>query len=690
MTRKKLILLATLLCLTTALPAAGQGHAKRQLTSLFLQAEQCYLMDDYRQLQQCIGQYNDVLSTQNAELGDSADVFQAYRDKMLGAYYYGLSENDSCARLAEQMYTRSLAVFDQRGNTTNATVLHEELAQLYYKRKSYALALTQLETVFNHYDEQLNDMGIATAAPKYYQVMTQLAMCHARLGHFGLALQQMDEAIGRHFRRTKNADYYEALRKRAKILMMQALCGSTFHVEHPSPLAEEAVKGYRQYVDERCAAISRELGSMSAPQRQQHWLAMHRFLYDCYRLGNLAPEMLYDLALYSKDFLVRQETSATTWKQVRRALNRQQDCALEFVQYFGRDDERRMGCLVLRPDSKKPVFIDLFSVDSLLALPLNSLYTVGEAVTSTLSAAKDALYQDAQLPRLVWPAHLLAAIGDAENVYFAPDGLLHQLAIEYLMPAAGKTCHRLSSTRILTQQRSTPRLQSALLMGGISYGSAATYLPGSKTEVDSILACRQHPQDRLISGQQATQEAFLQSVEQEHFDVVHLSTHGYFSGHIGIDNDIKPLLADEPMTHSGLLFATGNRLTAASLSTLDLSQTELIVLSACQTGVGHITDDGIYGIQRGLKQAGAQAMIVSLWSVSDRSCCLLMQFFYQELEQQQGRKDVQAAFLKARQRLMAAELVSYQLDGATLTLRQKNIRFSQPQHTNPFVLIDAY
>ena len=673
----------TLLALALVLPALGQDNAKRQLTTLFQQAEQCYLMDDYQQLQQCISQYNDLLSTRSAELADSADVFLAYRDKMLGAYYYGLAENDSCANLAEQSYKRSLAVFDQRNNTTNAMVLHEELAQLYYKQKSYAEALTQLETVYNHYDEQLNDMGIATATPKFYQVMTQMAMCNARLGHFDLALQQMDEAISRFFRLTKNADYYEALRKRGKILMMQA--------DKTGKLNTAVVQCYRQYVDERCAAISRELSSMSAQQREQHWLAVHRFLYDCYRLGNLAPEMLYDLALYSKDFLVRQDAAPVEWKQVRRALNKRKDCALEFVQYFGADDEHRMGCLVLRSDSKKPVFIDLFSVDSLLALPLNHLYTVGEAITSTLSAAKDALYQAPQLPRLVWSPQLMAAIGDAENVYFAPDGLLHQLAIEYLMPSPEKTCHRLSSTRILTQQHSTPKLENALLMGGIDYGSSATYLPGSKTEVDSILACRHHPQDRLISGRQATQNAFLQLMEQQQFDVVHLSTHGYFGGHIGIDNDIKPLLADEPMTHSGLLFATGNRLTAANLSTLDLSQTELIVLSACQTGLGHITDDGIYGIQRGLKQAGAKAMIVSLWSVSDRSCCLLMQYFYQELEQQQGgHKDVQAAFIKARQRLMAAELISYQLDGATLTLRKKNIRFSQPQHTNPFILIDAY
>ena len=319
----------------------------------------------------------------------------------------------------------------------------------------------------------------------------------------------------------------------------------------------------------------------------------------------------------------------------------------------------------------------------------------------------------------------MSAIGDADKVYFAPDGLLHQLAIEYLMPDPDKVCYRLSSTRQLTRRRTAPKMTSALLCGGIQYSASVqpnerdndvnAYrflaplttvvkdLPEARKEVDSIYAIRHNPNDTLIVGRAATDEAFLRLLRRN-YSVIHLSTHGFYGGRIGINNDIKPLLGDESMSKSGLLFAgaainltdqsfdenlSDGVLSATELSGQDFSKSELIVLSACQTGLGHLTDDGIYGIQRGLKLAGANAMIVSLWSVNDYSSGLLMRYFYQELERQ-STKDIHTAFLAARQRLMREEKTSYQLDSATLVNKKSSVRLDAPSHVNPFIIIDAY
>ena len=248
----------------------------------------------------------------------------------------------------------------------------------------------------------------------------------------------------------------------------------------------------------------------------------------------------------------------------------------------------------------------------------------------------------------------MSAICDAQKVYFAPDGLLYQLAIEYLMPDSTKICHRLSSTRILTKKRTAPKIESVLLCGGIEYDASfqpkemdndvAAYrflapqtttiqnLPGTRKEVDSIYAIRNNNHDVLVVGNAATDETILWLLKQ-HYDVIHLSTHGFYGGRIGIYNDIKPLLGDESMSQSGLLFAgSANTLTdknfdenlfdgvlsATELSRQDLSKTELIVLSACQTGLGHLTDDGVYGIQRGLKQAGASEAKIGRASCRER------------------------------------------------------------------------
>ena len=715
----------TLMCLLSLLfgmPAIAQKPVAQQLDSLFKVAEQCYIMDDYQQLLNCINRYYDVYTTHSYELGNSTGVFGAYYYKMLGAYYYGLADNSYIYTYrSEQNYRMSLDILNRRVSGSrissmhpDALVLHQELAQLYYKAKLYRSAKEQLDTVSVYFEAKVK-MGIESLRPDYYKTMSQLAMCNARLKLFDTALSQIGEAIN-YFKKRKDADYYEALRRRGKILMLQADNAGTTNYK-------EAVKVYEQYVNERYAAIGREMNGMSDSQREQHWLATHQFLFDCYRLGNRAPKMLYDLALFSKDYLVRRDATVTKWEQVRRALGKK-DCALEFVQYFGRSDQKRLGCLVLRKDSKQPEFIDLFATDSLLALSLGT-YDVGSAIMATSHDSKDTLYKDQRLSHAIWSERLMAAIGNAENIYFAPDGMLHQLAIEYIMPDSGKVCRRLSSTRILTQKRSKPKLASALLCGGMEFRAPYTPkdhdndvqayrylspraniindLPGTKKEVDSVYAYRHQPQDTLLIGKGATDNAFLELLGNG-YQIVHLATHGFFGGNMGIHTDIKPLLGDESMSRSGVLFTgvvntlssddfdetqSDGALSAAELSKQDFSKTELVVLSACQTGLGRLTDDGIYGMQRGLKKAGANAMILALWNVNDQATYRLMSFFYQELEQQK-EKDLYVALMNARQRLKNEEYTYASFDAETLTMRLQTIKFDNPHYLNPFILIDAY
>ncbi len=135
--------------------------------------------------------------------------------------------------------------------------------------------------------------------------------------------------------------------------------------------------------------------------------------------------------------------------------------------------------------------------------------------------------------------------------------------------------------------------------------------------------------------------------------------------------------------HDGLL-------SAREFSGLDMSGVRLFVASACQTGLGQITPDGVYGIQRGLKNAGVGAIVVSLWSVDDRATCALMTTFYRELR---AGKSIHEAFNAARGYLLStnADLQPRSsFDAGTLSQSATTTRdMSAPRYANAFILIDA-
>ena len=104
--------------------------------------------------------------------------------------------------------------------------------------------------------------------------------------------------------------------------------------------------------------------------------------------------------------------------------------------------------------------------------------------------------------------------------------------------------------------------------------------------------------------------------------------------------------ANDPMMRSGLLFAGANKfwgkpndnqnkedgiLTASEISNLDLSACELVVLSACETGLGKVQgSEGVFGLQRAFKMAGVKNIIMSLWKVPDAQTAELFDIFYEE------------------------------------------------------------
>ncbi len=133
--------------------------------------------------------------------------------------------------------------------------------------------------------------------------------------------------------------------------------------------------------------------------------------------------------------------------------------------------------------------------------------------------------------------------------------------------------------------------------------------------------------------------------------MVHIATHGFFLSDEELTETAeargeKANVNEDPMLRSGLLFAGADRvrrgtapedgvddgvLTAYEASQLNLEGTELVVLSACETGLGkQLNSDGVFGLRRGLQEAGADAVMMSMWSIPDKETQELMSLFYQK------------------------------------------------------------
>ena len=205
-------------------------------------------------------------------------------------------------------------------------------------------------------------------------------------------------------------------------------------------------------------------------------------------------------------------------------------------------------------------------------------------------------------------------------------------------------------------------------------------LEGSLREVQNIDSLMHQKQIKVTTaiGTDGTEESF-KALSGQHKSILHISTHGFYQPEEQTeeeDNDLGISLGnnkqaqtqeDRSLSRSGLLMtgaadylfgriadigADDGILTAREISRLDLSGLDLVVLSACETGLGDISGEGVFGLQRGFKKAGAQTLLVSLWKVDDDATQLLMTEFYRNLL---SGKTKRQAFLDAQRTLRQAE-----------------------------------
>jgi pentatricopeptide repeat protein len=186
-------------------------------------------------------------------------------------------------------------------------------------------------------------------------------------------------------------------------------------------------------------------------------------------------------------------------------------------------------------------------------------------------------------------------------------------------------------------------------------------LPGTRSEVEQIAAAWEESTDEPVLtylGPTASEDKFKEKAPGKR--VIHLATHGYYLQGAcqpdipgeGFDSDLG-FIGENPLLQSGLFFAGANLhgegsdsagaedgiLTAYEVSAMELDGTQLVVLSACETGLGEVKEgEGVYGLRRAFQLAGARTVVSALWPVSDRLTAEMMGRLYEKADESLPRR----------------------------------------------------
>jgi CHAT domain-containing protein/Tfp pilus assembly protein PilF len=393
--------------------------------------------------------------------------------------------------------------------------------------------------------------------------------------------------------------------------------------------------------------------------------------------------------LYNEKFGSNQSTFNKNWESVQKQLI-SGNIAIEFFSNKKRSDGRltneiNYAAYLIKSDWEQPKVIELFQESDLKAILKNknpnALYTTRGSEAKSTTNTKG-LYE------LIW-LPLEKYLEGIETIYYSPSGLLNQIPFAALdmedkpILANQYNLVQLSSTYALTENNKEPKTDNSLFIGGINYeftpskpklesnnttsqfsalksvsgtrslDSKWNYLPGTLQEIKSIesLFSKQNKTYKSMSADEATETSF-KNLSGNSPNVIHIATHGFFFENpktestevLDVTEQNIYKIAEDPLLRSGLLFSGANYawqngnnpytkddgiLTALEISNLDLSNTDIVILSACETGLGDIDgSEGVYGLQRAFKMAGVDIIVMSLWEVPDAETAEFMNLFY--------------------------------------------------------------
>ena len=405
---------------------------------------------------------------------------------------------------------------------------------------------------------------------------------------------------------------------------------------------------------------------------------------NCDSLERISTELERQLMSRIKVFGDFSRNIGITWRDVQNRLN-DDDIAIEFLSYANQDKSTHYIALSLCKNDTAPELTHLFTLFNLDQYS----YTASSIQEISQASLTDRIVWGPLSARLEGKKHVyFSPSGTLHNInieyYPSMEGKechrlssTRELVTSTPNPSVNKAMligdidYNATPASILSHVSNSEKgLDLAVYSGIEPYRGNFDYhtmlndidsimgpldpLPGTRAELNSVASVLDIPCDEL-TGAYASEESF-KALSGQRKNILHISTHGFYYNAEEANNtsdDIRMMLVgddrpshyEDPLLRCGLCLAGANRtlsgrnktsvdqddgiLNALEIAQIDLRGLDLVVLSACQTALGDIAQgEGVFGLQRGFKKAGAQSILMSLWDVDLEVTRLLMTEFY--------------------------------------------------------------
>ena len=669
-------------------------------------ADVCINLKEYDEAKSALQQFEaNYFKSDSTKIGTTSAVSSIIsKDADLGTYYYylllklyyQLIDGDNLLK-----YTNNSLLYDARRKSS----LYVNNAMIYWLKIKVGLFNYLRKTDFEKYKTELNNdlakYGMNNSG--FNEIYTVIGDCHYHYKEIDSAFAYYSKSFEYELERLKaNFSFMNTFQRQNYWDEHRFSFDNITKITAKMPDNKDAVEmAYNALLVSKGLILASEQNLTNTIQTSNDEnlkndffsLKHYRAQLDTIKDGNSRDSLRTIIERLETDLMQRSSQFADIvgymnidWQKVKKSLGNK-DVAIEFFY-----DNDSLYALVLRRDFDVPKLVKLGSFD--YKTPFNGSRNVAEGNS----------YSTFDIYNAVWKP-LEKYFSTAGKVYFSPSGKLYNIAIEYApmddthLISEKYKIFRISSTRYLAlNQTNDTGKKSAAVFGGIEYNfgkgdwedlknlknendrmvafrdvpiinadstrAGVTFLPGTKIEAENVAnSLRAAQYDvKVETDMEATEDSFKE-LSGSGLKILHIGTHGFYEpSKVADDNGMTK--EDRSLSQSGLLLAGANSaldpekrkdipngvddgiLTAKEISRLDFKGLDLVVLSACQTGLGEVTGEGVFGLQRGFKKAGAQTIVMSLWSVSDEATQLLMTEFFKNLTSGQTKR---VAFLAAQE-----------------------------------------